>query len=97
MTRGTPKGTDASDGVWADPGRFAVLMLRGAVRGYQLFLGPVLPRTCRFHPSCSTYALEALKAHGAIRGTGLAARRLVRCHPWGGGGIDPVPAARPRS
>ena len=49
------------------------------------------PSPCRFVPSCSTYALEALDAHGAARGTWLAARRLSRCHPWGGEGFDPVP------
>jgi hypothetical protein len=61
------------------------------VRTYQLFLGPVLPRTCRFHPSCSAYALEALRSHGAAGGSWLTARRILRCHPWGGGGVDPVP------
>jgi putative membrane protein insertion efficiency factor len=70
--------------------------LRGAVRAYQMFLAPVLPRTCRFHPSCSAYALEALSTHGTIGGLWLAARRLLRCHPWGGGGFDPVPAPRTR-
>ncbi len=49
------------------------------------------PSPCRFVPSCSTYALEALESHGALRGSALAARRLCRCHPWGGHGFDPVP------
>ena len=54
-----------------------------------------LPPRCRFHPSCSAYALEALETHGAARGTWLAARRVGRCNPWHPGGLDPVPAPRP--
>jgi len=61
------------------------------VRAYQLMLSPLLPPSCRFTPSCSVYAHEALKRHGAVRGTWLAARRLARCHPWNPGGYDPVP------
>jgi putative membrane protein insertion efficiency factor len=72
-------------------GRQVAGALRAGVRGYQLFLGPILPRSCRFHPSCSAYALEALRTHGALGGSWLTLRRLVRCHPWGGGGFDPVP------
>jgi uncharacterized protein len=67
------------------------------IRGYQRTVAPLLmdrtynmPR-CRFSPSCSTYAIEALTIHGLIRGTGLALRRLLRCHPWNPGGYDPVP------
>lgn len=63
-------------------------------RGYRSFVSPVLPRTCRFHPSCSRYAIEAVRTHGAIRGAWLAARRILRCHPWNGGGFDPVPERR---
>jgi uncharacterized protein len=61
------------------------------IRGYQLLLSPLLPPSCRFTPSCSQYALEAVTRYGALRGTWLAARRLVRCHPFHPGGFDPVP------
>jgi putative membrane protein insertion efficiency factor len=56
-----------------------------------------LPSRCRFHPSCSAYALEALGTHGALRGTWLATKRVARCNPWGGSGIDPVPQPNTRS
>jgi hypothetical protein len=62
------------------------------VKGWRL-ISRHLPAHCRFHPSCSAYALEALEVHGAGRGTWLAARRVGRCHPWNPGGIDPVPAS----
>ena len=58
---------------------------------YQRAVSPLLPNCCRFEPSCSAYALEALRNHGAFRGTWLAVRRIARCHPWGGAGYDPVP------
>lgn len=61
------------------------------VRAYQATLGPLLGGACRFHPSCSQYAVEAIERHGAARGGRLAVRRLLRCHPFGGGGYDPVP------
>ncbi len=61
------------------------------VRAYQMMLSPLLPPSCRFTPSCSAYAHEALTRHGALRGSWLAARRLARCHPWNPGGYDPVP------
>lgn len=61
------------------------------VRGYQRAVSPWLPPACRFTPTCSTYAVEALQRHGAARGSRLALRRLLRCHPWGGTGYDPVP------
>ncbi len=64
--------------------------LHGAIRGYRR-LTAGRPSPCRFDPSCSTYALEALERHGAARGTWLTIRRLGRCHPWGGRGWDPVP------
>lgn len=65
--------------------------LRLLVRSYRWFLSPLLPPACRFHPSCSEYAEEALERHGALRGGWLAARRLCRCGPWHPGGCDPVP------
>jgi putative membrane protein insertion efficiency factor len=61
------------------------------VRGYQVALSPLLPSTCRFMPSCSAYAVEALERHGALHGTWLTIRRLARCHPFCVGGYDPVP------
>jgi len=61
------------------------------IKIYQLCLSPFLPKVCRFTPSCSTYAIEALRKHGPLRGSWLAARRILRCHPWGGSGYDPVP------
>jgi putative membrane protein insertion efficiency factor len=67
-------------------------LLRLFVRLYQLTLGTVLPNSCRYHPSCSNYALEALRTHGAARGSLLALRRLLRCNPFFPGGYDPVPA-----
>jgi putative membrane protein insertion efficiency factor len=65
--------------------------MRVAVRGYRWFIRPVLPEACRFHPSCSEYADQALERHGALRGGWLAARRVCRCGPWTRGGFDPVP------
>ena len=65
--------------------------LIGLVHAYRIALSPWLGVNCRFQPSCSSYALDALKSHGAFRGTALAVRRIARCHPWGGSGYDPVP------
>jgi hypothetical protein len=61
------------------------------VRAYQATLGPLLGGACRFHPSCSAYAVEAIERHGAARGAWLAAKRLAKCRPFGAGGYDPVP------
>ena len=63
----------------------------GLLRLYKLILSPLLPAACRYEPTCSVYAREAIERHGAIRGTVLAARRLARCHPFREGGYDPVP------
>jgi uncharacterized protein len=68
----------------------AARLLMLPIRAWRLLSVHLTPR-CRFHPSCSAYALEALEQHGALRGSWLAVRRLARCHPWGGGGLDPVP------
>ena len=67
------------------------------VRGYQLIISPWIAPRCRFYPSCSSYALTALRRHGALKGSWLAVRRLGRCHPWNPGGVDHVPpkASRP--
>lgn len=70
----------------------AARLLLGLIRGYQLLVSPLLPSACRFYPTCSRYAAEALERYGARRGARLAARRLLRCHPWGGHGYDPLPA-----
>jgi putative membrane protein insertion efficiency factor len=67
------------------------LILVGLIRAYQLLLSPYLPASCRYHPGCSAYAAQAIAMHGPLRGLWLAVRRIVRCHPWGGMGYDPVP------
>ena len=67
------------------------------IRFYQLAISPLLGPKCRYQPTCSAYALEALEKHGAFRGAWLALRRILRCHPGGGSGYDPVPERRDRS
>lgn len=69
----------------------AVLLL--LLRAYQIGISPLLGQNCRFYPSCSTYAHEAVCTHGALRGSLLAGRRLCKCHPWHAGGVDLVPPA----
>ena len=61
------------------------------IRAYQVAIGPLMPPSCRYYPSCSAYGIEALEKHGAIRGSWLTARRILRCHPFVPGGYDPVP------
>lgn len=68
--------------------------LIGLIGAYRRAISPLLPGACRFYPSCSSYASEAISLHGVARGTMLAAARLSRCHPWCEGGIDPVPPSR---
>lgn len=66
-------------------------LLMGLVRFYRYAISPLMGPSCRFHPTCSAYALEAIERHGATRGSMLALRRIGRCHPWSDGGYDPVP------
>lgn len=93
-----PRATGTAPKPWGpmpDPARTRsplALLLEGLVRLYRLTAPARAPR-CRFHPTCSTYALRAIQTHGAVRGAWLATRRLLRCHPWNPGGIDPVPEA----
>ena len=69
----------------------AIFPLVFLVKFYQVCISPFKPPTCRFTPTCSQYAIEALRKHGPFKGTYLAVRRILRCHPWGGSGYDPVP------
>ncbi|MBO7242960.1 MAG: membrane protein insertion efficiency factor YidD [Alistipes sp.] len=71
--------------------RILAFPLIALVRFYQVCLSPLKPPCCRFTPTCSQYALQALRKHGPIKGSYLTIRRLLRCHPWGGSGYDPVP------
>ena len=71
-------------------------LLIALVKAYRYAISPMLGRHCRFEPSCSEYAVEALQSHGALGGTALAGARLCRCHPWHAGGYDPVPQAKPQ-
>jgi hypothetical protein len=77
------------------PAGWGARCLTWPIIAYRRWLGPALPARCRFYPSCSTYALEALGRHGGLRGTSLAVRRLLRCHPFHPGGYDPVPHDHP--
>lgn len=83
------RGRDARDAVDGRAGMRRLLIL--AVRGYQVALGPLLGGNCRFEPSCSNYMIEALQVHGAVKGTLLGLVRLLKCHPFGPHGYDPVP------
>jgi putative membrane protein insertion efficiency factor len=76
----------------ATVGRAFALLLTGLVLGYRRLISPMLGQRCRFYPSCSAYALEAIRVHGATKGTVLATARVCRCHPWNPGGVDHVPA-----
>ena len=72
-------------------GQFAAQPLIWLIRGYQFLLSPMRPPSCRYYPSCSAYAVTSLRRFGILRGGWLAARRLLRCHPWAPGGVDHVP------
>ena len=76
----------------ATVGRVFALLLTGLVVGYRRLISPMLGPRCRFYPSCSAYALEAIQVHGATKGAVLATARVCRCHPWNPGGVDHVPA-----
>ena len=69
-------------------------VLIALIRVYQYVLSPMLGQRCKYYPSCSNYAIEALRVHGVVRGTGLATWRLLRCNPFSNGGVDPVPPRR---
>lgn len=69
------------------------LALIGLLKAYRFAISPLYGQVCRYHPTCSAYALGAVETHGALRGSWLALRRLLRCHPWSPGGYDPVPPA----
>ncbi len=69
----------------------------GVVRFYQTAISPHLPASCRYTPTCSQYMIEAIREHGAFRGTWLGLKRIGRCHPWGGCGYDPVPPKKPKN
>jgi hypothetical protein len=77
------------DSLWVE--RAMRWVLTSLVRGYQVVLSPLLPSVCRYYPSCSAYAVEAIEKHGARRGAWLAVKRIARCHPFRPGGYDPVP------
>ena len=72
-------------------------LMQWLLRGYKRWISPMLPHACRFVPTCSEYALEAVERHGALRGSWLALARLLRCHPFASAGYDPVPAGAPES
>lgn len=71
--------------------RGAAYVLMAPIYVYRCCISPLFPSCCRYTPTCSRYALEALRRHGPVRGTWLALKRILRCHPWGGSGYDPVP------
>lgn len=77
-------------------GTAAAWPLVALLRFYQIVISPMRPPTCRFYPSCSSYAVTALRRFGPLKGTWLAARRVLRCHPWNPGGVDDVPSREPR-
>ncbi len=87
----SPQGADAARQDAGTTLGTTARFLRLLIRFYRYFLSPLVPPRCRYLPTCSDYALEAIERHGALRGGWLALRRIARCHPWGGAGLDPVP------
>jgi putative membrane protein insertion efficiency factor len=71
--------------------RWLTTVLIAPIRAYKLVVSPLLPPSCRFQPTCSTYAIQAIELHGPVKGVWLGTKRICRCHPWGGSGYDPVP------
>ncbi len=71
--------------------KLAIFLVLLPVRFYRLFISPLIPSSCRYTPTCSEYAVQAVQKHGPVKGTWLAIKRILRCHPWGGHGYDPVP------
>jgi putative membrane protein insertion efficiency factor len=87
------RGWDALTWLWAHSiGWVLAWALILPIRAYQILISPLTPPSCRFHPSCSAYAVEAIRTHGAVKGFALGTWRVVRCNPWNDGGVDPVPA-----
>lgn len=82
--------------VWRVASRLPARVVIGALVLYRRLISPLYPPSCRYYPSCSSYALTAVRRHGLVRGSWLALRRLARCHPWALGGVDDVPPARSR-
>jgi hypothetical protein len=79
-------------GIWNHTiGGLLKLLLTGLIRAYQILISPLLGDVCRYYPSCSHYGLEAIRTHGPVKGSLLSAWRILRCHPWATGGVDPVP------
>ncbi|MCL2655776.1 MAG: membrane protein insertion efficiency factor YidD [Coriobacteriia bacterium] len=83
--------TETTRGVRESLKRLPRLVPIFLIRGYQQVISPLLPRSCRFVPTCSAYAVEALQRYGVLKGGWLAIKRILRCHPWNPGGYDPVP------
>ncbi|HEY9826916.1 MAG TPA: membrane protein insertion efficiency factor YidD [Stenomitos sp.] len=73
------------------------VILLGLIHAYRRLVSPLLPPSCRYQPTCSAYALDAIRQHGAIAGSWLALKRILRCHPWSAGGYDPVPTCSHKS
>jgi putative membrane protein insertion efficiency factor len=78
-------------------GRFMKAILLALIDAYRLLLSPFFGTQCRFYPTCSSYAREAIEVHGSLRGSWLAVKRILKCHPWHPGGVDPVPPARTKN
>jgi len=92
--RGRSRAVTLTRTIARPPGRVLQLAVLLLLRGYRTLISPMTAPTCRYYPSCSSYAMTAVRRHGAVRGTWLAVRRVLRCHPWSAGGVDDVPPAR---